>query len=465
MQVLRWSAAAALAAMVSVAPSFANDEMSAMKASMDNMKIEMEAMRSQLAAEREALRANAGGAPEALTSAKGNATIRIGGDVRFQYSIGWNSGYGRRQPNKLNNTTNYRTTDAGWALARAKVDFDINLSCDTSAYVALRFDNPSERINGLGIIDEAYWKWNNVGGSGFGLKVGLFDQPFGMGNNTDNGGWDYFNSDRAIMTAPFAMDINTSIYDAYNAMNFGDLKHDTTNFGVLASYNWDDQFVLQAGIMGSEIAVTKDGKEFYDMGWNPGSDRHNENRNLGFVNHIISLSWNPCWLEGLHLEAAYKGSFDSGRGVSTEFGLDPFRSNERHVKDSGYMPSFDFGVVYNANDALAFYGEAAFDFRPAYFNGFAMSMTAGVEYKLTEKLSLGGEFDWTHFAIDGNKSLGRDRDANGNLYRLTAGARYDFGNGLYVRGQYLHDWSTITGIGEGYAHPSDVIMLETGFKF
>ena len=129
------------------------------------------------------------------------------------------------------------------------------------------------------------------------------------------------------------------------------------------------------------------------------------------------------------------------------------------------MPSFDFGVVYNANDALAFYGEAAFDFRPAYFNGFAMSMTAGVEYKLTEKLSLGGEFDWTHFAIDGNKSLGRDRDANGNLYRLTAGARYDFGNGLYVRGQYLHDWSTITGIGEGYAHPSDVIMLETGFKF
>ena len=64
MKVLRWSAAAALAAMVCAAPSFANDELSAMKASMDNMKIEMEAMRAQMAAEREALRSNAGGAPE-----------------------------------------------------------------------------------------------------------------------------------------------------------------------------------------------------------------------------------------------------------------------------------------------------------------------------------------------------------------------------------------------------------------
>ena len=466
MQILRWSAAAALAAMVSVAPSFANDEMSAMKASMDNMKIEMEAMRSQLAAEREALRANAGGAPEALTSAKGNATIRIGGDVRFQYSIGWNSGYGRTETDRNGLTTNYRTTDAGWRMARAKVDFDINLSCDTSAYVALRFDNPSERINGLGIIDEAYWKWNNVGGSGFGLKVGLFDQPFGMGNNTDNGGWDYFSSDRAIITDPFAMDIATSIYNGYMGntefFNYNDVKHDTTNFGVLASYNWDDQFVLQAGIMGSEITVAEAG---CDMGINPGSDRHNENRNLGFVNHIISLSWNPCWLEGLHLEAAYKGSFDNGRGISTENRLDPFASNARHVKDSGYMPSFDFGVVYNANDALAFYGEAAFDFRPMYYNGFAMSMTAGVEYKLTEKLSLGGEFDWAHYAIDGNGSLGRNADMNGNLYRLTAGARYDFGNGLYVRGQYMHDFSCVSQMKEGYLKPSDVIMLETGFAF
>jgi hypothetical protein len=84
MKILRWGVAAALAAVVGAAPSFADDELSAMKASMDNMKIEMEAMRSQLAAEREALRSNAGGAPEGLTSAKGNATIRIGGDVRIQ---------------------------------------------------------------------------------------------------------------------------------------------------------------------------------------------------------------------------------------------------------------------------------------------------------------------------------------------------------------------------------------------
>ena len=465
MQILRWSAAAALAAMVSVAPSFANDEMSAMKASMDNMKIEMEAMRSQLAAEREALRANAGGAPEGLLSAKGNATIRIGGDFRTQYSMGWNSGYGRMQPNKLHTTTNYRTTDAGWNMAKAKISFDVDLSCDTSAYIALNFANVCEQVNGLRVIDEAYWKWNNIGGTGLSLKVGLFDQPFGMGNNTDFGGWNYSSNERAIITDPFTATPNTGIYQAN--MCFRDFKHDTTNFGILASYNWDDQFVLQAGIEASEIEGNG-----YDMGFNPGADNHNSLRNLGFVNHIISVAWNPCWLEGLHAELTYKGTFDSGKYMNGGRAIAQYRDPYAYTRpenvnmftdkaDSSYSPSLDFGVSYKVNDALAFYGEMAFDFRPAYSYGFMMNMVAGVEYKLTEKLTLGGQFDWSHVCYDGKKT----DDVYGNLYRLTAGARYDFGNGLYVRGQYMHDFSCVSQMKEGYLKPSDVIMLETGFAF
>ena len=392
MQVLRWSAAAALAAIVSLTPSYAGDDLSAMKASMDNMKIEMEAMRSQLNAEREALRSNAGGAPEGILSAKGNATLRIGGDVRIQYGIGTASGYGRQHYVAWDEggvadrvTTGERSVVAGWEVARAQLDFDVDLSCDTKGFISLRFDENGSYPS-TGILDQAYWQWNNVGGSGFGLKIGLMDIPFGMWANTDMGGYDFDGVDRPLITNPFVRSVSSPIFTltGQNGHLFAVQDPDmlnVTNLGLLASYSWDDQIVLKAGIMSSAIDSNHGNFPLDNLTY------ANEIRNIGFIDHIVTVGYNPCWLEGLHVEASYMGRFDEGRaqvsrrdangfpGLGVFNNPYDFNYTQNQCGDTDYKPSFDIGVVYKVNDQLRAYAEGVFSWSPYYADGYSYAMT------------------------------------------------------------------------------------------
>ncbi len=477
MQVLRWSAAAALAAMVCAAPSFANDDLSAMKASLDNMKIEMEAMRSQLNAEREALRSNAGGAPEGLTSAKGNATIRIGGDVRIQYGIGWANGFGRQaytaydEPGfAAGGPTSVKSTIAGWDVARAELDFDIDLSCDTKGFISLRFDERGS-YGRTQILDNAWWQWSNIGGSGFGLKVGLLDVPFGMWANTDMGGYDFDGVDRPLITDPFVRNVQSPIYAATRdnraiTWTYDANMHNVTNLGFVASYSWDDQLVIKAGLMASEW-------ELPNQGFDSRLTYANDNRNIGFVDHFITVGWNPCWLEGLHLELGYMGRFDEGRGVDLDAAEgNPYAFDFTQAKsgDHAYKPAFDLGVNYKINDCWRVYGEGQLAWNPAWGDGFLFALTTGVDYRVTEKLMLGVGFEFFHgnYAAEyywndrpgwGNGALNED------IYRLTLGAKYDFGNGLYFQAQYYHDIMYMSGIGDQDTKDADMILLQTGYQF
>ena len=486
MKVLRWSAAAALAAMVCAAPSFANDDLSAMKASLDNMKIEMEAMRSQLNAEREALRSNAGGAPEGLTSAKGNATIRIGGDVRIQYGIGWANGFARQHYVAWDeggvadgDSTSVKSTIAGWDVARAELDFDIDLSCDTKGFIALRFDERGSYGN-TGILDKAYWQWSNIGGSGFGLSVGLMDIPFGMWANTDMGGYDFDGVDRPLITDPFVRNALAPI-DIYGLGAIAPLFDrdliNQTNLGIIGSYSFDDQLVIKAGLMASSWELD-----------NPGFDSRltyaNANRNIGFIDHFITLGWNPCWLEGLHVEFGYMGRFDDGRGVDLfVFEGNPyaFDYTQANSGDHAYKPAFDLGVNYKINDQWRVYAEGVLAWNPGWGDGFNFALTTGVDYRLTEKLMLGAGFEFFHAnyaaeyynngfdAVNNNINDRRPLWGNGalneNLYRLTLGAKYDFGNGLYLQAQYYHDMYYAAGVGDQGLKDADAILLQTGFQF
>ncbi|MBP5234001.1 MAG: hypothetical protein J6333_11415, partial [Planctomycetes bacterium] len=337
----QWGAAVALAATLGVVPAAADEAMAATKAAMDGMKIEMEAMRAQLAAEREALRARAGGAPEGLTSANGKATIRIGGDVRIQYGFGWTGGWDRDgyvaydEPNHDDRNTNFRSSFGGWDVARAELDFAIDLSCDTRGFVALRFDERG--AYGRGILDKAYWQWNDIGGSALSLSVGLMDMPFGMWANADMGGYDFDGVDRPLIADPFVRTVNPSLIvptkvdeDLGRPLGFGDTNRcfpyedwngvNVTNLGVVGAYRWDDQFIVKAGIMASEW-------ELPGQGFDRRLTSANANRNVGVIDHVIAVGWNPCWLEGLHLEASYMGRFDEGRGVDLPFEGNPYAND------------------------------------------------------------------------------------------------------------------------------------------
>ncbi|GHV20398.1 hypothetical protein AGMMS49959_07640 [Planctomycetales bacterium] len=480
MKVGRSIKAACVAAAVMAGSVFAgDDDLSAMKSQLEAMKAEMAAVKADYA-QSQALRGQAGGEPEGLRSANGNATIRIGGDFRVRYTTGWAS---RNRNNTAPDSNWVRTQGAGWAIEKAALDFAIDLSCDTSAHIVLRTEGGGGVGNGK-ILDNAYWEWRNVGGVPLTLTVGLTGTPFGMNNNSDVGGYDWGSTDRALISDAFtkASDNDKAAGDL-NTL-FKGTNTDLTTIGVFAKYALiEDQLFVKGGVFADDSWYSHHDKnntfENNTFGNNAGFNQRNEIRNIGFINHAISLAYNPCFIEGLHLEAGYQGTFDNAYPLG--LGND---GNDIAGRNS-YSPSFDLAAAYKVNDKLTLAAEGVVtwnpgtpldDIAPLYDgiqpvnggyrdNSYAYSLSFTGDYSVTEKLKLGLGFDVANAKLYG---AGANGDLFSQLYRASAGARYAFGNGLYVQAQYYHEWAPYTVTGNGgneYTRNADVILLRTGYTF
>lgn len=459
MKVFRWGVSAIAAVLLAGGSSFAGntDELSAMKATMENMKQEMEAMRATISAEREAMRANAGGAPEALKSANGKATIKIGGDVKIRYNYGWQSYYSNTTANAGNNH-NQRRTRSGWDMNKAALKFKITFTPDTKAYVCLRADNGSAGVGGL--LDEAWYEWSNIGGTGFALKVGLQTIEYGLFNG-DNDPWG-----RVMILDSFCEDQAISSIGGIrpqSAAGRGTFSHeqDITSIGVQAAYKWD-QFKVVAGVCADEDYIER------DMGVTASGD----NRNNGVINHYFTFYYDPCWLEGLHLQAGYHGKVDDGQGNSTiTFNPDSYYGTARggYYGGANYNANFDAGAVYVA-DCWAVYAEVGASANPNFLKGaFQIASSFGADYSITEKLAIGGTFDMMYTTAD-SFAAGDVTGVNANGFnewnlRAGLGAKYKFGNGIYVQAQYSHWWTKAFGLGDDRCKDLDLITFQTGFKF
>ena len=431
-----------------------NGEISAMKATMDSMKQEMEAMRATMASEREAIRASAGGAPEAMKTKSGKATIKIGGDVRIRYALGFESGY---NPNDVSDMTRY--TNGDWALRQVKLTFNIDMTPDTSGYIALRLDRTSAGPGNL--LDEAWYQWKNIGGTGFAAKVGLHTLDLGMYNG-DNSPWG-----RVMVWDPFVKDTQqsgvwsdraTRVTNIANgtggyqsSLNMRSLYQttDITNLGVSVTYKWD-QFKMVAGVYDGQNGVVTDGSV----------------RNYGLSNHFVTGYYDPCWLEGLHLQASYFGEFDLGQGATN---LGNWRNtvapNAANRRGTGYTPGFDMGIFYKAGSWAA-YGEMVVVANPNFYaDSSEITFSVGADYSLTEKLRIGGAFDYKSANISNSDTNVIANTINQWAMRASLGANYDFGNGLYIRAQYSHDWMKTYGINASQNRDNDMIAFQTGFKF
>lgn len=454
---------------------FANDdEVTKMKLEMAKLQAEMKSLQ----VERENLRSNAGGEPESLQSANGQANIRIGGDVRIRYGIGSSNGYERADNNGNGNTANFRSTSSGWALERFALNFDIELSPDTSAVVGLRLDGFGYMWpDGAGILDQAYWQWDNVGGTKLSLKVGLTDAPLGMWLNTDMGGYDWGGVDRALISDPFveagaSISVTDTAGGFYGANVEDCLAHDFAAHGapgIYGTYKVNDELTLKAGVLsrytGGNVSRTIAGN---DLGLTP----NNEIRNIGLIDHVFAIGYNPASMEGLHLEASYLGQFDMGSNsavkITDPYGVNTYDDPDDAHGEATYLPTFDFGVVY-VKDKWTIAAEIIARWNPHFVTGFDFAFSAAVDYRLTEKLMLGVGFDWLHSQHTGERyelvTLDPMSAINANIYRMSVGGKYDFGNGIYLQAQYYHQMMQVSGFGDQNLKDADVILLQTGYRF
>lgn len=466
MKVTRWGVSAIAALLLAGGAGFAGDtdELNAMKATMENMKQEMEAMRATMASEREAMRANAGGAPESLKSANGKATVKIGGNFQVRYNVSYENAYNNRTDQSAAATygdyrDNSRYTRTNWDIYKAEINFTIDFTPDTMGYIALRPDRGNASVGQL--LDEVWWQWSNIGGTGFSAKVGLQTLDMGMYNGDANPWGRVMILDPLVKSA-----VRTAGQSSYTSAYASDIYNnhatDITAIGVSASYKWD-QFKVTAGVYGQQVAQDS------GMDNTLGVTENGSARNIDIENHYVTGYYDPCWLENLHLQASYFGEFDQGAGVSSATWLprDYYLVNGTN-HGATYVPGFDLGVSYTA-DKWAVYGEAVVIANPQYYqDSVEMVYSVGADYSLTEKLKVGGSFDWQNFYGSrywGNVNSTGDSTLECYTLRAALGAKYDFGNGLYVQAQYSHYWTKAWGVQDSNCKDADAITLQTGFKF
>ncbi|MBP5233215.1 MAG: hypothetical protein J6333_07385, partial [Planctomycetes bacterium] len=404
----------------------------------------------------------------------GAAQVRIGGEVRIRYALGWASGYGRAAAGTLrqDHAANYRSEYSGWTVSRTEVRVDLELSGDTSARLGVRYtEDGNGNFDATRLLNEAWWRWKNVGGSPLGLKVGYQNAPFGMMHNQDAGGKGWGGSGNGIILNPFVAHANTDVRNRPAAPlsienNF--VERDMTLPAAVVDYALrDGEIVLKAAVLSSPINISGGTLESNF----PGVNTANEGRNLGLMNHVLFAGYNPCWLEGLHLEASYMGEFDQGMGCREIF-FDPWSAENRalYQADHGehvYRPSLDAAVYYKTAKWQAA-AEMAMTFAPGYRDGFGHALTVGADWFVSERLMLSGEFDWLHYSGTSDSPLAT---VNGlgvrteDVFRLTSGLKYEFVNGLFFQAQYLHDFMAISGVGDGHWKDQDAVILQTGFRF
>lgn len=407
-------------------------------------------------------RMNAGGEPAALQSANGKAALTIGGQVRVRYNTAWTQNGGVYNAT-TNPRPNARVQSAGWAIQRVELNFGIKLSDDTKALISLR---PSGNVqggnwNGAGsILNQAYWDWSNIGGSGLGLRVGYQYVPFG-GWTGEDGAWSW---DGTYAYQPS--------FVGSGGRNNGVQGDDDVPvaIGAIARYKFlDDQLILKAGILGSDLNRTFGNNTANN---NSGVNNRNELKNIGLVDHIINVVYNPCWIEGLHLEAGYWGRFndDSYDGINTPQ-LAAYRNN--------YSAAFNAQAYYKT-DKWKFVAEWQGVTSPRqgdlsgvssslssahYVDGFANLLSAYAFYNVTDKLVLDVGADYArltrpesyHTATNGFNS-----NEYNEAFQVAVGAGYTFSNGIITSLGYAHKWTWTPNPG---TNNTDTIQFQTAYKF
>ncbi|MDR0868290.1 MAG: OprO/OprP family phosphate-selective porin [Planctomycetota bacterium] len=437
----------ASALLLGASGAFADDssELAAMKASLEKLQGQMAARDAQVSSLQRQLddsrindRMNAGGEPAALQSANGKAALTIGGQVRVRYTTEWASA---KSPSKT-------VQSAAWALNRVELNFGLKLSDDTKALISIRPEGSVQGNNfGTSILNQAYWDWSNIGGTGLGLRVGYQYVPFG-GWTGEDGAWSWDGT------------LSGGVYPfvGSNARKQGDVNYDyvPAEIGAVARYKFlDDQVVVKAGILSSDLSVAKSGA-------NPGVNSHNELRNIGLVNHVVNVAYNPCWIEGLHLEAGYWGKFDDSSNSTGTV-------NSAHA--ANYSPQFEVQAYYKTAK-WKFVAEWTGQVNPyagtwkensAYYaDGFANVISGVVRYNVTDKWVLSGGADYARLSRPEGKYSGADFADPAEAFQLHAGTDYTFSNGIIAQLGYRHLWTWNKNPGTSN---TDSIVFQTAYKF
>lgn len=400
-------------------------------------------LQSELKIERNNMREAAGGTPEALRSKSGNASVRVGGSLQIRYYADFDAQYDQNMPG------GEYASRLGWTMDTASVTFNAAVNEDLSMFIDIRPNT----------FDKAYFQWNNIGGSGLGTQVGYIGIPGGMYSSSTNM-WG-----RVFITNPVVKEFSQAFLPNRSsaANNPGD---DITRMGVKLYYTFNNQLTLTGTVFSpSGLGDTGGLLNGYDSSNTatilaPNGDP----RNNGFMNTSFNLEYRPEILDGFLLSATYVGLADLGQGTYTEAGR----------RGSSYSPQFDLGIAY-LQDKFGIYAETAYTLNPGFYSDtYNLSFSLGADYKLTDRLAIAGGAEYGIFGsssdlykstVESSASAPDYPHFLSSAVRLRLGIRYDFSNGVWLKGEYSHVISTAQGMSDSSIKDANHFTLETGLIF
>ncbi len=347
---------------------------------------------------------NASYIPESLRSAKGNASLMIGGELFVDYI-----GSVFHGDNSVG--TGY---DGGWYLHNTNLRFDFAINNDLRVAIKLDLSDSPYRKQSL-VMEEALMMWNSICGGPIGLFFGAGEVPYGQDrtlgiiqsyNHTEGNG---SSEGPTILSSPYLSTLRPG--SANVIYHPGEIDR-----VVLAglSYTWQDAIkaefsFFQPDGMDDEIGIY---------------DRVAPSGDSGFGSFAARIWWNTP-LDGLVAEISGVRKHDSQRGDTGLFGPDA-------IEDE-YAVSI--GLDWNITNDLEAFAEYQHGFNWGFIEGYHTdTVSVGSLYSITNKLTLGGMVEWLHIS---------DRSKITDFNKFVLHTQYKFSNGVYVIAEYgaeLYNW-------------------------
>lgn len=446
MGMIRWGASAVAALLFAGGAVLAGDtaDLASMKSTMEEMRSEMASLRSQIHAQESETRSFAGGAPEALRSRNGRAALRIGGRMRTRYRSTW--------ADSDDHNFAYRRYRDRFDLRDARLDFQADFTPDTTAFLRLNLE--ASRTGGNGahgvnqFIDEAWWQWRNICGTGINLRVGKMQVPFGEQYNgvlpvdsyNDND-WEHvvYGNYQNARNRDGTLNHNNGVVWQENAGGTGWTPGTLFGVGPEVSAKFGD-FTLAVMIFDGAVNSYGGGGNF---------TAKNNAQYSAWVNSAIKLEYDPSLVEGLHVSASYMGLHNYGRNAGVQA---PGVAANRVPYGANYSPAFNLAadLTYCSfnfffENTMMWNGVVAGDGRNVNETSvlgdlFRNTMTVGATYNWTSRMSFTGMFDW-HWSSTPKRTWNTPGRGQNKSFRGTIGGQYDFGNGIVLQAAYAHTWS------------------------
>lgn len=378
-------------------------------------------LQAETAAMREQQRASAGGEPQALKSAGGNATVRIGGEMNTDYIVNWRT------------RTRQTLTDTSWNIHSSNLRFTIDLSPELQARIKLDLSEKQPYMQDQ-ILEEAQIVWKNISGGPFSVIFGKGEVPYGQDrtlgiiqsyHHTEGS---YSPEGPTILNGPQE---GAAFNDAQLAA--GPVYHPGEIDRVVmagVSFDWED-------IIKAEFAV------FQPNDWsNPALGNGTPvDGDLG-VESFAGRVWWRTPVEGLVAQVSGVRQHIRARGDNGRYGSDA-------VEDE-YAASA--GLDWNLTGIpLELFAEYERGWNWNYTSGYNTDTASiGGLYGLTDRLRVGAMTEWLR--ID-------DRGTDHNYNKYVLHADYTFRSGLYMMAEYgleFYNWSDAL---------TNTFAMRTGIRF